>query len=60
MAAMGPWRPWGAIVLDETGWTATAGRERLDAVCAALMALPEQDRPRPDPVYRLVALRKGR
>jgi len=45
---------------DETGWTAAAGRERLDAVCAALKALPEQDRPRPDPVYRLVALRKGR
>jgi ubiquinone/menaquinone biosynthesis C-methylase UbiE len=43
---------------EETGWT--AGRERLDAVRAALEALPEQDRPRPDPVYRLVALRKGR
>jgi len=45
---------------DETGWTTAAGRERLDVVCAALKALPEQDRPRPDPVYRLVALRKGR
>ena len=45
---------------DGTGWTAAAGPERLDAVCAALKALPEQDRPRPDPVYRLVALRKGR
>jgi SAM-dependent methyltransferase len=43
---------------DQTGWTAAAGRERLDAVCAALKALPEQDRSRPDPVYRLVALRK--
>jgi ubiquinone/menaquinone biosynthesis C-methylase UbiE len=45
---------------DETGWTAAAGRERLDALCAALEALPDQDRPRPDPVYQLVALRKGR
>jgi ubiquinone/menaquinone biosynthesis C-methylase UbiE len=45
---------------DETGWTAAAGRERLDALCAALDTLPEQDRPRPDPVYQLVTLRKGR
>jgi SAM-dependent methyltransferase len=45
---------------EETGWMAAAGRERLDAVRAALEALPEQDRPRPDPVYRLVALRKKR
>jgi SAM-dependent methyltransferase len=45
---------------DETGWTAAAGRERLDALGAALKALPDQDRPRPDPVYQLVALRKGR
>jgi ubiquinone/menaquinone biosynthesis C-methylase UbiE len=45
---------------DEIGWTADAGRDRLDALCAALKALPDQDRPRPDPVYQLVALRKGR
>jgi ubiquinone/menaquinone biosynthesis C-methylase UbiE len=44
---------------DGIGWTAAAGRERRDALCAALKALPDQDRPRPDPVYRLVALRKG-
>jgi ubiquinone/menaquinone biosynthesis C-methylase UbiE len=45
---------------DETRWTAAAGRKRLEALCAALKALPDQDRPRPDPVYQLVALRKGR
>jgi SAM-dependent methyltransferase len=45
---------------DVTGWTAAAGRERLEALCAALKALPGQDRARPDPVYQLVALRKGR
>jgi len=44
---------------DGIGWMAGAGRERLDALCVALRALPDQDRSRPDPVYRLVALRKG-
>lgn len=43
---------------DAIGWTASAGRERIDALCAALAALPDQDRPRADPVYRLAALRK--
>jgi SAM-dependent methyltransferase len=40
-------------------WTAAAGRERVDALCAALADLPDQDRARPDPVYQLAALRKG-
>jgi hypothetical protein len=39
---------------------ADAGRERLDVLCAEIEALPDQDRPRPDPVYQLVALRKER
>ena len=40
-------------------WTAAAGRERIDAVRAELAKLPDQDRSRPDPVYRLAALRKA-
>lgn len=43
---------------DDTGWVSAAGVERLDALCAALEALPDQDRPRADPVYQLVALRR--
>ena len=54
-------RRWGNLLRrDGIGWMAAAGHERLGALCAALRALPDQDRPRPDPVYRLVALRKGR
>jgi SAM-dependent methyltransferase len=41
------------------GWTAAAGPERIDALCAELAGLPDQDRARADPVYQLVALRKG-
>jgi SAM-dependent methyltransferase len=40
-------------------WMAAAGRERVGALCAELASLPDQDRVRPDPVYRLAALRKG-
>jgi SAM-dependent methyltransferase len=40
-------------------WTLLAGQERVGALCAALEALPDQDRPRPDPVYQLAVLRKG-
>lgn len=43
---------------DEMPWTAAAGPERIDAVRAELAKLPDQDRARPDPVYRLAALRK--
>jgi SAM-dependent methyltransferase len=42
----------------QRGWAASAGRERLAALCAALAALPDQDRTRADPVYQLAALRK--
>ncbi len=43
---------------EPKGWAASAGPERLDALCAALETLPDQDRPRADPVYQLAALRK--
>ena len=39
-------------------WTKAAGQSRMDALYEELAALPGQDRPRPDPVYRLAALRK--
>jgi len=44
---------------DAVAWTGPAGRERIDALGAELAGLPDQDRARPDPVYRLAALRKG-
>jgi SAM-dependent methyltransferase len=44
---------------DAIGWTGAARRERVNALCAELAALPDQDRARPDPVYQLAALRKG-
>lgn len=44
---------------DGHRWTAAAGRERVEALCAALGRLPDQDRLRPEPVYQLVALRQG-
>jgi len=40
-------------------WVGAAGREQVDALCAELARLPDQDRARPDPVYQLAALRKG-
>jgi len=44
---------------DTLGWTAAAGRERVDVLRAELADLPDQDRARPEPVYQLAALRKG-
>jgi SAM-dependent methyltransferase len=44
---------------DVVPWTTAAGRERVDALCAELARLPDQDRARPDPVYQVAALRKG-
>ncbi|MQY33746.1 Ubiquinone/menaquinone biosynthesis C-methyltransferase UbiE [Streptomyces sp. RB17] len=41
-----------------TPWCAHAEPARVAEVCERLTALPEQDRPRPDPLYRLVTLRK--
>jgi ubiquinone/menaquinone biosynthesis C-methylase UbiE len=42
-----------------TAWTGALGREQVDALCRQMAELPDQDRPRPDPVYHLAALRKG-
>jgi len=51
-------RQWRARLLDgEISW---AGPACVESLAAALAALPGQDRPRPDPVYQLVALRKSR
>jgi len=47
------------LVEDVVPWTTAAGRERVDALCAELARLPDQDRARPDPVYQVAALRKG-
>jgi SAM-dependent methyltransferase len=44
---------------DAMPWITAAGRERADSLRAELAGLPDQDRPRPDPVYELAALRKG-
>ena len=44
---------------DAISWTGAAGRERVDALCAELAGLSDQDRARPDPVYQLAALRRG-
>jgi len=44
---------------DAAEWIGAAGRERVDALCAELDRLPDQERARPDPVYQLAALRKG-
>lgn len=46
------------LTREEMPWTTAAGRDRVDAVCAELAKLPDQDRARPDPVYHLAALRK--
>jgi ubiquinone/menaquinone biosynthesis C-methylase UbiE len=47
------------LVEEAVPWTTAAGRERVDALCAELARLPDQDRARPDPVYQVAALRKG-
>ncbi len=47
------------LVRDAMAWTVAAGRDRVDALCAELARLPDQDRARPDPVYQLAALRNG-
>ena len=40
-------------------WVKRAGAGRLAELNEQLAALPDQDRARPDPVYRLVAFRRG-
>ena len=41
------------------GWAAAAGPEVVGTLRAELAGLPDQDLARPDPIYQLVALRKG-
>jgi SAM-dependent methyltransferase len=40
------------------GWAAEVPADRVQGLREALAALPGQDRPRPDPVYTLLSLRK--
>ena len=44
---------------DAMAWIGAAGREQVDALCAQVAELPDQDRARPDPVYQLAALRSS-
>jgi ubiquinone/menaquinone biosynthesis C-methylase UbiE len=47
--------------LDEgaMGWMAAAGPDVVGTLRAELAGLPDQDLARPDPIYQLIALRKG-
>ncbi|MFE2976640.1 class I SAM-dependent methyltransferase [Streptomyces sp. NPDC059258] len=49
------WRE--AIEVGRIPWATHAPRDRVADVCRRLAALPDQDTPRPDPLYGLVALR---
>lgn len=52
-------RRWRENLLNgRIGWAGRAGQDRIAGLCAALAALPDQDMPRPDPIYHLVALGK--
>jgi SAM-dependent methyltransferase len=46
------------LLAGKRTWAAPIGQREIDALCAALAALPDQERRRPDPVYQLAALRK--
>ncbi|MBV7248429.1 class I SAM-dependent methyltransferase [Streptomyces sp. MW-W600-10] len=47
------WRE--AIEAGDISWCTHAPRDRVADVCRRLAALPDQDTPRPDPTYRLIA-----
>lgn len=51
-------RTWSERLAGNPPWATSAGPARMAALREALAALPDQDRPRADPVYQLVALRK--
>ncbi|MFD9130606.1 class I SAM-dependent methyltransferase, partial [Kitasatospora sp. NPDC059571] len=51
------WRT--AVEAGRIPWARAAGLERAAALCRDLAALPDQDRPRPDPQYRLLALQRA-
>jgi SAM-dependent methyltransferase len=44
---------------DGMPWTAAAGPDLMGTLSAEVAGLADQDRARPDPIYHLVALRKG-
>jgi ubiquinone/menaquinone biosynthesis C-methylase UbiE len=50
----GQWRA--ALGAGRLPYSRLAGPEEIAAVCRDLESLPDQDAPRPDPLYRLVAL----
>jgi SAM-dependent methyltransferase len=54
-------RRWRRRLAEDHGppWIKAAGPQCVDALYAELARLPDQDRPRPDPVYQLAALRKS-
>jgi SAM-dependent methyltransferase len=51
-------RAWVERLRTSAEWAERTGPEALEELCARMAALPEQDRPRPDPVYRLAVLTK--
>jgi SAM-dependent methyltransferase len=50
-------REWVRRVREEIKWLRNADPARVDELCRALEALPEQDAPRADPEYRLAGFR---
>lgn len=51
-------RAWVERLRASADWSQRLGTEALEEVCARLATLPDQDAPRPDPVYRLAVLTK--
>lgn len=50
-------REWVRRVREEIKWLRNAEPARVEEICRALEALPEQDAPRADPQYRLASFR---
>ena len=53
--AVSPWRS--MIEAGRVSWCRRAAPEQVDDVCRRLAALPDPDTARPDPRYRLIALK---
>lgn len=45
------------IEAGRISWCTHAPQDQVADVCRRLSALPDQDTPRPDPLYRLIALK---
>ncbi|GGS49329.1 class I SAM-dependent methyltransferase [Streptomyces parvus] len=54
----GPRKWYDAIVADRIPWAKAGPPGEVAALCRDLRALPDQEGPRPDPLYRVVALRR--